>query len=227
MILPELKLDAGGLVTVVAQDRRTGDIRMLAHANDEALRRTAETGRAWFYSRSRGALWQKGEESGNVLRVHEIWLDCDADAVLYLVTPSGPSCHTGRPTCFFRPLHGVAGAAEGDGAPEAGGAFASPVLSRLERELEARRVADGERSYTRSLLDAGPAKIGAKIREEADELARAIADESDERVVSEAADLVYHAMVGLLARGLSLAAVQAELARRFGVSGHDEKASRD
>jgi phosphoribosyl-ATP pyrophosphohydrolase/phosphoribosyl-AMP cyclohydrolase len=217
MISRELKLDASGLLTVVAQDRRTGDIRMLAHANEEALRRTAESGRAWFYSRSRAALWQKGEESGNVLTVHEMWLDCDADAVLYLVTPTGPSCHTGKPTCFFRPLHG---GIEGEGR------FASPVLSSLERELQARRTADGERSYTRTLLDAGPIEIGAKIREEADELARAIADESDERVVAEAADLIYHAMVGLLARGLALADVEAELARRFGVSGHDEKASR-
>lgn len=217
MNLPELKLDASGLVTVVAQDRRTGDIRMLAHANEEALRRTAESGLAWFYSRSRAALWQKGEESGNALAVHEMWLDCDADAVLYLVTPTGPSCHTGRATCFFRSLHG---GSEGEGG------FGSPALSRLERELEARRTSDGDRSYTRALLDAGPAKIGAKIREEADELARAIADESDERVIAEAADLVYHAMVGLLARGLPLADVQAELARRMGVSGHEEKASR-
>lgn len=95
MELPPLKLDAHGLVTVVAQERATGEVRMVAHANEEALRRTAATGLAHFYSRSRQKLWKKGEESGNILAVSEIWLDCDADAALYLVTPTGPTCHTG------------------------------------------------------------------------------------------------------------------------------------
>ncbi|HEY8429819.1 MAG TPA: bifunctional phosphoribosyl-AMP cyclohydrolase/phosphoribosyl-ATP diphosphatase HisIE [Sandaracinaceae bacterium] len=215
MELPPLKLDRDGLVTVVAQDRASGEVRMVAHANEEALRRTAETGLAHFYSRSRKRLWCKGEESGNTLAVSAIWLDCDADAAIYLVAPRGPTCHTGRPSCFFVRAHGGGEAAR-----------ALPVLAELEAVLEARRGADAGASYTRALLDGGAPKIGAKIREEAAELAEAIAGESDARVVAEAADLVYHAMVGLISRGLSLRDVQVALSERFGVSGHEEKASR-
>lgn len=215
MELPALKLDGDGLVTVVAQDRASGEIRMVAHANEEALRRTAETGLAHFYSRSRARLWKKGEESGNTLAVSAMWLDCDADAVIYQVRPSGPTCHTGAPSCFFVRAHGTGEASR-----------ALPVLAELEEALEARRGADAGRSYTRSLLEGGAERIGAKLREEAGELAEALAGETDERVISEAADLLYHAMVGLLARGLSLVDVEQALAARFGVSGHDEKASR-
>src|SRR4029077_1526607 len=102
MDLSELKYDDQGLVTGEVQDRLTGEVRMLAHANERALRATLESGEGHFYSRSRQALWRKGETSGHVLHVAEIWTDCDADAVIYLVDPEGPSCHTGRATCFFR-----------------------------------------------------------------------------------------------------------------------------
>lgn len=214
MSAPPLKLDDHGLVTVVAQDHRTGEVRMVAHASPDALEATLATGRATFFSRSRGRLWVKGEESGHVLRVVEVWIDCDADAVLYLVEPAGPTCHTGAPSCFYRRLDAT------------GGERGLPVLARLELELEARRAESAQRSYTKSLLEQGAPKIGAKIREEAGELADAIAGESDARVVSEMADVLYHAMVGLLHRGIPLAEVQAELARRFGVSGHEEKARR-
>jgi phosphoribosyl-ATP pyrophosphohydrolase/phosphoribosyl-AMP cyclohydrolase len=220
MNLSQLKYDADGLVTVVVQDRLTGDIRMLAHADQRALQATLDTGDGHFFSRSRQALWRKGETSGHVLRVGEIWVDCDADAVLYLVDPDGPSCHTGRTSCFFRTID-RAGESTDDGERHG-----QPLLPRLWAELEARKRAGADKSYTRKLLDAGATKIGAKIREEADELARAIASESDGRVVSEAADELYHVLVGLLSRGLDLRAVEAELARRFGVSGLDEKASR-
>jgi phosphoribosyl-ATP pyrophosphohydrolase/phosphoribosyl-AMP cyclohydrolase len=151
-----------------------------------------------------------------VMRVHEVWLDCDADAVLYLLDPEGPSCHTGAPSCFVTRADERA----------QNGPRAAPLFVRLEEALEARKRATGEKSYTRSLLDGGAEKIGHKLREEADELARAVASESNERVASEAADVIYHAMVGLLSRGVSLREVEAELARRFGVSGHDEKAAR-
>lgn len=217
MDLPPLKLDRDGLITVVAQDRASGEIRMVAHADEEALRRTAETGLAHFHSRSRGRLWMKGEESGNTLHVSSIWLDCDADAAVYLVEPRGPTCHTGAASCFFERVHP---------APAATGERALPVFEELGEVLERRRHDEGRRSYTRALLEGGAARIGEKLREEADELARAIADESDERVASEAADVVYHAMVGLLSRGLSLNDVARVLAARFGVSGLDEKASR-
>ena len=220
MALSDLKFDANGLVTVVAQDRMTGEIRMLAHADERALRATLETGQAHFYSRSRSAAWRKGETSGHFLRVAEIWADCDSDAVIYLVDPEGPSCHTGRTSCFFQ-LVNPQGELQIDTE-----AHASALLPRLWAELEKRKRASAAESYTRKLLDAGVAKIGAKIREEAEELARALAVESNDRVLSEAADQVYHLLVGLLSRGVTLRELEIELARRFGVSGLVEKASR-
>ena len=219
MDVSQLKYDAAGLVTVVVQDRLTGEVRMLAHADQRALQATLESGEGHFFSRSRNAMWRKGETSGHLLRVTEVWTDCDADAVIYLVDPEGPSCHTGRATCFFRAIDSAGDVHESD-------RHAQSALPRLWRELEARKVGPPGNSYTRKLLDSGVAAIGDKIREEADELARAIDGESDARVVSEAADELYHVLVGLLSRGVDLRAVEGELARRFGVSGLTEKASR-
>jgi len=216
----ELAYDGAGLVTVVAQDRLTGEVRMLAHANLEAIEKTLETGKAHFFSRSRQALWRKGESSGHELVVHEVWVDCDADAVVYLVDPSGPTCHTGSPTCFFRPL------TQAKGAKRANAPHAQPQLPRLFSELLARRDGQAQTSYTKRLLSQGASAVCAKIAEESGELIAAIESESDERVVSEAADVVYHLLVGLLSRGLGLRDVEAELARRAGVSGLVEKASR-
>jgi phosphoribosyl-ATP pyrophosphohydrolase/phosphoribosyl-AMP cyclohydrolase len=208
-----VKWDDHGLCVAVVQDRLGGAVRMVAWMNREALERTLATRRATFFSRSRGRLWVKGEESGHVLEVHEVAFDCDADTILCLVDPHGPSCHTGEETCFFD--------VEGQPAPPA-----LPLLGALEREIESRRASDAGKSYTKSLLEGGPERIGAKLREEADELARAIAGEPDDRVAAEAADLVYHLLVGVAARGVPVRAVLAELARRRGVSGHDEKRSR-
>lgn len=213
MDLSQLKLDASGLVTVVAVDRHTGEVRMVAHANREAVERTLADKVAWFFSRSRDRLWKKGEESGHTLAVEAVHFDCDADALVYLVDPAGPSCHTGAESCFFR--------TEADDA-----ARPLPTLFRLETVLAQRASSTAAKSYTKSLLEAGAPKIGAKIREEAGELAQALESESDERVVSEAADLVYHALVGLLHRKVPLRSVAVELARRFGTSGHVEKAGR-
>lgn len=215
-MIESLKWDAAGLLTVVAQDRRSGEVRMVAHANREAVEATLESGKATFWSRSRQALWTKGETSGNTLRVLEVWADCDGDALLYLVDPAGPSCHTGAESCFFRRLD--------EEAPR--GARALPVLARLGATIEARKQSSADESYTRSLLDAGASKIAGKVREEGGELADALEHETDERVVSECADVIYHLMVGLIARGLGLAEVEVELARRFGMSGLREKASR-
>jgi phosphoribosyl-AMP cyclohydrolase / phosphoribosyl-ATP pyrophosphohydrolase len=220
MTLSQLKYDVDGLITVVVQDRLTGEIRMLAHANEQALRATLDSGDGHFYSRSRRALWRKGETSGHVLRVAEVWADCDADAVVYLVDPEGPSCHTGRPSCFFQRLD-----ARGDLHPDPD-AHACALLPRLFAELEKRKHAPASQSYTRKLLDEGVDAIGDKIREEAEELALAISSESDARVVAEAADEIYHLLVGLLARDVPLRAVEAELAKRFGLSGLAEKAGR-
>jgi phosphoribosyl-ATP pyrophosphohydrolase/phosphoribosyl-AMP cyclohydrolase len=198
----------------------TGEIRMVAWMNREALSRTLESGKATFFSRSRQALWQKGESSGHSLRVQRIAADCDADVLLLLVDPEGPSCHTGRPNCFFHEVRAVDDLVEQPGE-------ALPFLGELEGVIRARTESTAEKSYTRSLLDAGAAKIGAKLREEADELARAVADESEDRVASEAADLLFHALVALRARGVPVRSVLEKLASRMGTSGHAEKAGRD
>jgi len=209
-----------GLLPVVAQDRLGGQVRMVAWASREALAETLRSGRATFFSRSRGRLWTKGEQSGHTLAVHSVWADCDADTLLYLVDPAGPSCHTGRPSCFFRSIGS-------DGAPVERSAEATAFLEELEATVLLRkRDGSAARSYTRSLLDAGTAKIGDKVREEADELARALAGESEERVAAEAADVVFHLMVGLAARDVPWRKVLEALAARTGTSGHDEKAQR-
>src|SRR4051812_33803495 len=168
-----------GLIPVVVQDDLTGEVRMLAYADDAAIARTKKEGRAAFFSRSRNAPWTKGETSGNFIDVREVRLDCDADAALYLGTPKGPTCHTGTETCFS-----VTGQR-------------APLLVRLEATLEARKSSTGNKSYTKSLYDGGAARIGEKLREEADELARAIDAEADSRVVSEAADVLFHVIVAL------------------------------
>jgi phosphoribosyl-AMP cyclohydrolase / phosphoribosyl-ATP pyrophosphohydrolase len=214
-----LKFDERGLIPAIAQDHLTGQVRMLAYMNQAALEQTLASGKATFFSRSRGALWTKGETSGHVLQVLSVVADCDADTLLLAVLPVGPSCHTGRPACFFRRV--ATGGALSDQPSEA-----APFLSELGEVLESRKGESAEKSYTKSLLTGGPDKIGAKLREEAGELADAIKNESDERVLSEASDLLYHAMVGLTLRGLTLRQVIEVLAKRTHQSGHAEKAAR-
>lgn len=220
----DLKFDASGLITAVVQDRLTGEVRMVAWMNEEAVRRTLETGRATFYSRSRQRLWQKGEESGNVLLVSEVSVDCDRDTLLVQVDPAGPSCHTGEQNCFFSPLAGLEPAQQKDEGKAV--ELALPFMERLERSLEARRASTSEKSYTKSLLEGGAARISAKMVEEAGEFSQAIAGESDERVASEAADVVYHLLVGLRLRHVGWRSVLGVLAGRFGLGGLVEKAQR-
>jgi phosphoribosyl-ATP pyrophosphohydrolase/phosphoribosyl-AMP cyclohydrolase len=215
----ELAFGESGLLPAVVQDRLTGQVRMVGYMSRESLAATLRTGRATFFSRSRSELWEKGQSSGNTLRVVSLHADCDADTILVLVDPTGPTCHTGTPSCFFRSV-----GADGALADEA--RDATPFLEALEREIESRKQSVGSKSYTRHLLDGGAERIGGKIREEADELARAIENESDDRVASEAADVLYHAMVGLASRGVSLRDVLDKLAARAGTSGHEEKARR-
>jgi phosphoribosyl-ATP pyrophosphohydrolase/phosphoribosyl-AMP cyclohydrolase len=171
----------------IVQDSASGRVLMLAWMDAEAERLTRETGEAWFWSRSRRRLWRKGESSGNTLAVDELRDDCDGDALLLRVTPAGPTCHTGSVSCF---------------APE------------LWRTISARAAERPDGSYTARLLDAGLGAVARKVGEEAVELTVAALDETDERVVEEAADLVYHLYVLLAARGLDVARVEDELARR-------------
>jgi len=202
-----IRFDEQGLVPCVMQDWATGEVLTLAHMNDEALRRTLESGEMHFYSRSRDDLWHKGETSGNVQRVRQIRYDCDGDALVALVESTGPACHTGQRSCFYRDLDGTADpsidAPPADGEPLPASHEATAVLERTLRDRRDRRP-DG--SYTVELLD-DPPRIGVKVREEADEVAAAAASESDERVADEAADVLYHLQVLLLSRGVPIGAV--------------------
>jgi phosphoribosyl-ATP pyrophosphohydrolase/phosphoribosyl-AMP cyclohydrolase len=191
-----IRFDDKGLVPCVVQDAGTGEVLTLAYMNRDALERTLASGETWFWSRSRGELWHKGETSGNVQRVRELRWDCDGDALLALVEPAGPACHTGERTCFHN----------GELEPPVPG----EALAVLERTIAERRAERPEGSYTARLL-ADPALIADKVREEADEVARAGGEESDERLAAEAADLLYHLAVLLASRGLGFADAFAEL----------------
>lgn len=199
--MPDLDIafDASGLVPCVMQDWRTGEVLTLAYMNAEALQRTQETGEMHFWSRSRNELWHKGATSGNVQRVRALRADCDRDAIVALVEPAGPACHTGERTCFHN--GDLAG-----GAPY-------EVLPRLERTIAARAADRPDGSWTAKLL-ADPALAGQKVEEEAEEVVRAVREETDERVANEAADVLYHLTVLLHTRGLGLADAQRVLDER-------------
>jgi phosphoribosyl-ATP pyrophosphohydrolase/phosphoribosyl-AMP cyclohydrolase len=185
----DVAFDERGLVPCIVQDWRTGEVLTLAYMNAEALSLTRQTGEIHFYSRSRRELWHKGATSGNTMAVRAIRYDCDGDALLALVEPAGPACHTGERTCFHR----------GELEPQAPG----EVLGKLERTIDDRARARPEGSYTVTLLD-DPALAGAKVQEEAEEVVRAAREESDRRVAEESADVLYHLAVLLRARNLSL-----------------------
>jgi phosphoribosyl-ATP pyrophosphohydrolase/phosphoribosyl-AMP cyclohydrolase len=207
--LSAVKFGADGLVPVVTQESRSGDVLMVAYANREALDRTLSTGLAHYFSRSRGKLWQKGETSDHVQHVTEVRLDCDGDAVLYRVEQTGPACHTGTRTCFSTVIGGTGGPA--DGTEEDPGGH---VLSRLAHTVAARAVTKPSNSYTAQLLASGVGKISQKVGEEAVEIVVAANSEDDERLASEAADLLYHLLVLLQARGVPLDAVWREIEKR-------------
>ena len=285
--LAALRFDQQGLVPVVVQDRTAGEVLMLAYANREALARTLADGKAWFYSRSRQRLWRKGETSGHELAVHEVRIDCDGDAVLYVVEPSGPACHTGERSCFHRDVRGrwrkgspviphtpaqeTGPAGPPAPAPAAAGATAVPApapvrapgdtgdtpdtaagdrgtsgseqpaapagrapshrpdrdaaegdglafLSRLEAVIRSRWRDRPAGSYTTALFAAGLPRILQKVGEEAVETVVAGGHQGPDRLVEEAADLVYHLTVLLVAREVGWADVVAELRRRASAS---------
>jgi phosphoribosyl-AMP cyclohydrolase / phosphoribosyl-ATP pyrophosphohydrolase len=195
----EIVYDDRGLVPIVIQDWASGEVLTLAYANAEAIARTRATGELHLWSRSRDELWHKGATSGNVQQVRALRVDCDGDALLALVEPAGPACHTGERTCFFT----------GDLEPPA----PHEVLPGLERTLARRAAERPAGSYTVQLLD-DPPLIGEKVREEAEEVARAAREESDERVDNEAADVLYHLTVLLHSRSRALADAERVLAER-------------
>jgi len=186
----DIRFDSNGLVPCAVQDWRTGELLTLAYMSRESLERTNESGETWFYSRSRDELWHKGATSGNTQTVRGMRYDCDADALVALVETARPACHTGERSCFYR----------GDMEPAP-----HEAVPTLERTVAERRAAsDTESSYTARLLT-DLTLAGEKVREEAEEVTRAVSEESDERVREEAADVLYHLDVLLAARGISMA----------------------
>jgi phosphoribosyl-ATP pyrophosphohydrolase/phosphoribosyl-AMP cyclohydrolase len=217
--------DASGLVTAVAQDAGTGEVLMVAHMNREALERTLATGQAWYWSRSRGRLWRKGEESGHTQRVDSVQVDCDGDALLLRVQQVGAACHTGHRSCFYRGVVERNGAAViapevGLSAPADPGRGTGPgqadqgVVGELAAVLADRRDHPREGSYTSRLFAEGLARLNEKVMEEAAEVARAGRQETRERLVEETADLWFHTLALLVFRGVAPSEVFAALARR-------------
>jgi phosphoribosyl-ATP pyrophosphohydrolase/phosphoribosyl-AMP cyclohydrolase len=203
------------LIPAIVQDATTGRVLMLGWMDDEAEQLTLKTSEVHFFSRSRNRIWKKGETSGNVLELVEMKSDCDNDTWLVRARPRGPTCHTGSTTCFGTDGH--------EPPPTELDALEATILARLA-------AAAGTRSYVRSLVDhPGGTRVAEKVVEEAGELSVELAKSapSAERITAEAADLIFHVLVGLAQRGVSLADVERELRKRAGVSGLDEKAARE
>lgn len=210
-----IKFDEKGLIPAIAQDSATLEVLMFAFMNKEALELTLSTRKAHFFSRSRNSLWLKGETSGNVLDVDAVFYDCDGDCLLVKVTPAGPACHTGERSCFYRRLD------EGGAVP-----LGPAVIGEVFSVVEGRKNAPPDKSYVASLYAKGMEKIIEKVEEESAELVRAARAEGPEAIAHELVDLWFHTMVLLADRGVGQKEVYAEFARRFGLSGLDEKAAR-
>lgn len=202
----KVKFDDNGLVPVVVQDALSAEVLMTAWANRKSLELTQKSGEMTFWSRSRGKLWRKGEESGNVMKVREMRVDCDGDTLLALVTPAGPACHTGERTCFYRSLWGDENSTE------------STFLGRLWYFLNKRKDDSPEESYTARLLASGASRVAQKVGEEGVETALAAATGDRDGFRYEAADLLYHLLVACIKTGVPIDEVLRELASR-----HKEK----
>lgn len=208
MFADEVKFDEKGLVPCIVQDEKTGENLMLAYMNRESLEKTLETKTAWFYSRSRKALWNKGETSGNFQHVKDIFLDCDGDTLLLKVSPMGPACHTGKETCFFRKL------TDGEAAEyerEEKGEF---ILDELYGVVKDRMENPKEDSYTNYLLDCGIDKILKKVGEECSETIIAAKNADKKEIALETSDLLYHLVVMLAERGMDIKDIYKELKNR-------------
>jgi len=200
MINPdEVKFDEHGLIPAIVQNAATREVLTLAYMNRESLAKTIETEQTWFWSRSRSELWHKGETSGNTQRVVSLTLDCDRDAIVVLVDPAGPACHTGATSCFETGSHATAIGA---------------VVDQLYELIESRERERPSKSYTTYLFDEGLDKILKKLGEESAETIIAAKNDDQGRLVSEVSDLVYHLLVLLVARGVSLDAIANELRQR-------------
>jgi len=204
--LDDVKFDEHGLVPAIVQDAATREVLTLAYMNRESLAKTIETQQTWFWSRSRGELWHKGETSGNTQQVVSLTLDCDADAIVVLVEPAGPACHTGARSCF-----------EAESKPTGIGS----VLDQLHQLIQTRERERPANSYTTYLFDEGLDKILKKVGEESAETIIAAKNDDGGRLASEVSDLVYHLLVLLVARGVTLEEIARELGQRRKAGGHE------
>lgn len=218
-----MKLDfSKGLLPAIAQEVSTKDVLMLGFVNEEAVRLTLETGYAHYYSRSKQRIWKKGEESGHLQKIVDVLVDCDSDTLLYMVEQTGVACHTGANSCFFTSLASNTKVLEAQIDTKA----VYGVVDTLFHEIESKKFGDPEKSYTAKLFSKGDNAICKKIAEEAAELCFAIKDKDKNEIVYEAADLMYHSLVGLSFSGVNPDLIKQELRRRFGISGIEEKNSR-
>jgi len=213
MNLDEIRFDEHGLVAAVVQDVQTSEVLTLAYMNEESLRRTIETGETWFWSRSRAQLWHKGETSGNTQRVVSVTVDCDGDALRILVLPNGPACHKGEMSCFHNLIH-----QDSKAIGQRRNGSIGEVLNELYSVIESRKRVLPEGSYTAYLFKQGLDKILKKLGEESSETIIAAKNEDRDDLVRESCDLLYHLLVLLAEREVSLAEVRDELSRRSSVS---------
>jgi len=207
--IEEIKFDGKGLVPAIVQEARTGSVLMLAYMDREAVRLTLETGKTWFWSRSRKSYWQKGETSGHVQVLKEAYYDCDADALLLKVEQQGVACHTGKYSCFFNLLTGEASQKGGFNQEQPAG-----FISQLAMVIRERKALMPHESYVARLLSKGNQAIARKVGEEALETVLAHTSESRERLVEESADLLFHLMLSVESRDIPFEEVLKELQKR-------------
>ena len=210
MDLEQIKFNESGLVPVIVQDVSSGQVLMLAYANMQALQQTMDSGKSHFWSRSREKLWMKGEESGNVQEIREVYYDCDMDTILYIVKQTGVACHTGERTCFYR-------STDGDKeAPTFENSGASKTLDEVYQVILDRKINPKEGSYVSGLFEKGLDKILKKVGEEAGETIIGAKNEDKKEIVYETADLWFHSMIALAYYGITPNDIYEELGRRFG-----------
>ncbi|MGB9780169.1 MAG: bifunctional phosphoribosyl-AMP cyclohydrolase/phosphoribosyl-ATP diphosphatase HisIE [Caldanaerobacter sp.] len=200
--IKDLKFDEKGLIPAIVQDYYTKQVLMLAYMNEESLKLTLEKGETYFFSRSRGKIWHKGETSGNTQRVKKIFYDCDEDALLIQVEAKGPACHTGNISCFYRSF---------DEETEDG----IEILNKLYERVKGRKINPVEGSYTNYLFEKGIDKILKKVGEEATEVVIASKNDSKDEIVYEVSDLMYHLMVLLVEKNIPLTEIYNELGKRY------------
>jgi phosphoribosyl-ATP pyrophosphohydrolase/phosphoribosyl-AMP cyclohydrolase len=211
---PAIAFDAAGLIPAVVQDWRDGTVLMVGYMNEQAVADTIATRFVHFWSRSRGRIWKKGETSGHVLLVKDLFIDCDRDTILVKAEPVGPTCHTGASACFFSRLDEKAEAVPGSAQEAAGG-----ILERIYQTIEHRKAAPQPGSYVSKLLEGGPDRILKKVAEEAGEVLLAAKNKNDAEIIYEVADLIFHTLLVLGYHGITLDAVWTELAGRYGKPG--------